>query len=49
VELQAIPAFLGEADIFQGLAATPWGGAQSGKGTSGMQCSAVAKTDQNLY
>ncbi|WP_339876161.1 carboxypeptidase-like regulatory domain-containing protein [uncultured Algoriphagus sp.] len=45
-ELQAIPAFLGEADIFKGLQLLP-GVSSVGEGTSGINVRG-AKTDQNL-
>lgn len=45
-ELKAIPAFLGEADIFKGLQLLP-GVSSVGEGTSGINVRG-AKTDQNL-
>lgn len=45
-ELKAIPAFLGEADIFKGLQLLP-GVSTVGEGTSGINVRG-AKTDQNL-
>ncbi len=45
-ELRAIPAFLGEADIFKGLQLLP-GVSSVGEGTSGINVRG-AKTDQNL-
>ena len=45
-ELRAIPAFLGEADIFKGLQLLP-GVSTVGEGTSGINVRG-AKTDQNL-
>lgn len=45
-ELQAIPSFLGEADIFKGLQMLP-GVSSVGEGTSGINVRG-AKTDQNL-
>jgi hypothetical protein len=45
-ELQAIPAFLGEADIFKGLQLLP-GVSSVGEGASGINVRG-AKTDQNL-
>lgn len=46
VELRAIPAFLGEADIFKGLQLLP-GVSSVGEGTSGINVRG-AKADQNL-
>ena len=45
-ELKAIPAFMGEADIFKGLQMMP-GVSSVGEGTSGINVRG-AKTDQNL-
>lgn len=45
-ELRAIPAFMGEADIFKGLQMLP-GVSSVGEGTSGINVRG-AKTDQNL-
>lgn len=45
-ELKAIPAFMGEADIFKGLQMMP-GVSSVGEGTSGVNVRG-AKTDQNL-
>ena len=45
-ELKAIPAFMGEADIFKGLQLMP-GVSSVGEGTSGINVRG-AKTDQNL-
>ncbi|SDD61249.1 TonB-dependent Receptor Plug Domain [Algoriphagus faecimaris] len=45
-ELRAIPAFMGEADIFKGLQLMP-GVSSVGEGTSGINVRG-AKTDQNL-
>ncbi|HSF55362.1 MAG TPA: carboxypeptidase-like regulatory domain-containing protein, partial [Algoriphagus sp.] len=46
IELRAIPAFLGEADIFKGLQLLP-GVSSVGEGTSGINVRG-AKADQNL-